>query len=215
MLPTQDRAAEAEAYARQAWAEGEGLAAAATLAWLLWRAGAAEAERLDRAGPARWSGAKPGTWAAGIASLLGDLAGDWASAQRAYLAQDRPAGAASWLPAARAMRAWPRGSAAEALALYDQAAELCQAEEDAAGPGAGPLPPGRSALADGKPIRRPRRPGRRAGADGRDAGHRSPEDRQGVEAALRALDAGREEPWPPWRWQRYDDALRISMLFRP
>ncbi len=54
--------------------------------------------------------------------------------------------------------------------------------------------------------------------------HDSPasEDRQAVTDALTAVAAierghhgtGDHEPWKPWRWQAYDDAFRISVLFR-
>jgi hypothetical protein len=42
------------------------------------------------------------------------------------------------------------------------------------------------------------------------------EDRQAIQQALASLDAGQTPVWPTsaWRWQRYDDAFRISMLFR-
>jgi len=37
---------------------------------------------------------------------------------------------------------------------------------------------------------------------------------RGPNAIALAVDTARTDPWPPWRWQRYDDALRISILFR-
>ena len=71
VLPTQERAVEAGALARQAWAEAGGaadrLAAAATLAWLLWRAGQAEAATWIERGRSLAAGEK-GNWSRGIAT---------------------------------------------------------------------------------------------------------------------------------------------------
>ncbi len=215
VLPTQDRAAEAVICARRAWAEraaGDELGAAATLAWLLGREGDEEAEAWIDRGRALVR-AESGAWASGIAALLDDLAGDWAAAQRAYLDLGQPLAGA--LAACRlGDRQLAQGSVAEAAAAYDRAAQLCQAEGDAGGLAlahyrraeahlrAGDTTAARAALLEARSLL--------AGLP-----LASPEDRQLVEGALQAVDAGTAEPWPVWRWRRYQDSLRISILFQP
>jgi adenylate cyclase len=215
VLPTQGRAAEALALARQAWAErtaDEELAVAATLAWLLWRSGDAEADAwIERA--AALARREAGPWAAGIATLMADLAGDWTAAQRGYLARDQPAGAT--LAACReGDRHLAQGDVTGALALYEQAARLCQAEDDACGLA---LALYRRAEAHWQAADKAaaRADLQEAQALLADAPCNEAADRQLVDLAGLALAAARTTPWPSWRWQRYDDALRISTLFRP
>lgn len=238
VLPTLGRSADAEALARGLWAgpdhgDPDGrLAAAATLAWLLWRRGDAGAGDWIQRSRALLAGktAGRGPWRAGIAALLDDLAGDWPAAQRAYLALDRPAGAL--LAACRqGDRYLAGGDAGAALALYERAAGLGAEEKDAPGLAlaryrwadalvrrgdteaamgmlAGALellemtPPADSAYSD-------------AGYD--DSGYHDSgyHDSWVVRTALDALRAPGEASWPPWRWQAYDDALRISLIFCP
>jgi hypothetical protein len=41
------------------------------------------------------------------------------------------------------------------------------------------------------------------------------QDRHVVRQALDMVDTIQTDPWPHWRWQHYDDAFRISVLFHP
>ena len=237
VLPTQSRATDAEDLARRLWdgAErgvsdrDERLAVAATLAWLLWRRDDAEAgdwiehgrallaEETGRAAvlPTGYS-----SWRAGIAALLDDLAGDWPAARRAYLALDRPAGAL--LAACRqGDRHLAGGDVTAALALYERAASLGTEEKDGHG----------LALARHRQAEALARQGDAAAAAGLlasaldllemaaaentdcpDGGY---SNSQVVQTALDVLHSEVDAPWPPWRWQAYDDALRISLLFCP
>jgi class 3 adenylate cyclase len=138
VLPTQNRTAEAAAFAYQAWVmhapRGNDLSAAATLAWILWRAGDAQAgdwiERARREASAAQGTQHADPWTAGIAALLTDLAGDWASAQRAYLALDQPTGA--MLAACRSGDQYLRqGDVEHAWGLDDQAVTAWEREDDA------------------------------------------------------------------------------------
>lgn len=221
VLPVQDRIEEAEAFARRAWADSQGpdsLAAAVTLAWLLWRAGNAEAGDWIEQGQAlvaRGSGEREPAddWAAGLAALLADLAGDWALARRAYLALNQPVGAA--LVACRqGDRCLREGDAAAALALYDQAAGLWEQEDDGRG----------LALARYRQAEAHRREENEAAARGalqeaadllEVAPSASADDQAVVQQALTDMDGEGHGAWPAWQWRHYDDAFRISILFRP
>jgi hypothetical protein len=46
-------------------------------------------------------------------------------------------------------------------------------------------------------------------------GRAAQEDIQLIQDAQEAVVVGRDGAWRPWRWQQYDDAFRISILFRP
>ncbi len=215
VLPTQGQAAEAEACARQAWAAHEAsgdLAAAATLAWLLWRADDAEAgEWIKRGIALTGQGSDP--WTTAVAALLTDLDGDWESAQEKYLALNEPVGAA--LATCRlGDRHLSQGDTARALALYDQAAEVWNQTNDDCG----------LALARYRQAEAHLRSGDTAATRAalREAltlldtcTTATQDDRETVQRALAAIDTGQTKAWPPWRWQRYDDAFRISILFQP
>ncbi|MEJ2209341.1 MAG: adenylate/guanylate cyclase domain-containing protein [Anaerolineae bacterium] len=238
VLPTQGRAAEAEALARRLWVGQDGrhldgnerLATAATLAWLLWRREDAEAGDCIARGRALLAGeaAGHGPWQAGIAALFNDLGGDWSAAQRAYRALDRPAGIV--LAACRqGDRHLAGGDEEAALALFAQAADVGEKEQDAQGLALARYCQARGlARGDGAAAAKEMLTGaldllhlaedaaiartERAGGDGGDQPGRQL-DSQVVQRALDALRAGGDAPWPPWRWQAYDDALRISLIF--
>lgn len=215
VLPTQNRAAGAEALARRAWAaqgaSGD-LAAAATLAWLLWRADDAEAsDWIERGTTLAAQGSGP--WIAAVTALLTDLKGDWALAHERYLALDEPVGVA--LTACRlGDQHLHGGNLAEALAYYDQAAEVWAQVSDAWGLAlaryrqaeahwqGGDAAAARAALQEALNL-----------LDIPTAA--TQEDRETVQKALSAMDTGQTRAWPPWRWQRYDDAFRISVLLPP
>jgi hypothetical protein len=219
VLATQDRASLAETHARQGWAIREPdteLATAATLAWLLWRAGDPEASNwIERSKELAVHGAAP--FASGIAALLADLSGDWNQAQQAYLSLNQPIGAA--LAACRqGDRSLQEGDAAAALALYERAAALWERENDACGlalarycqAGAflqnGDAAAAHSALLEAQTLLEEMPTG---GQDDRGA------IRQALAGLAAELETGQAVSWSPWRWQRYDDAFRISILFQP
>jgi tetratricopeptide (TPR) repeat protein len=154
--------------------------------------------------------APAGFGSAAVKALLADLAGDWTTAQRAYLALDQPAGAA--LAACRlGDRRLQQGDLDGALFLYTQAADLWDQEDDGCG----------LALAR---YRQAEALWRKEDAVAAQAALRaaqswletarlaSEDDRQVVQ---RALATGRLGDWTPWRWQRYDDALRASVMVQP
>ncbi len=214
VLPMLGQAEAALSCARQAAAlaaPGTELAAAATIAWLLQRAGEPEAEHwLERA--AELAAREPGRWSAGVAALLADLRGDWAAARAAYLEVDRLAAAA--LAACRlGDRHLAHGETAAALALYLQAAGYWQEEDDAAG----------LALARYRQAEVHGRQGEREQAaallqealDLLEQGAGAPdEDRATLAQAHGALEKGLST-WPAWRWQHYVDALYVTLLFHP
>jgi predicted ATPase len=215
VLPTQGRAAEAQDHARWAWAASDAkdaLTCAATLAWLLWRVDNAQASEWIERGRAL-AGEERTARTATISALLMDLAGDWPAAQRAYLALDRPVGAA--LAACRqGDRVLQRGDFAGALALYEQAAGVWERENDSCGLAlaryrqaeahfqSGEAGVARSVLAEAQHL-----------AETAEA--LMQEDRRAIRRAIEAVDAQQPKPWPPWRWQRYDDEFRILELFQP
>jgi class 3 adenylate cyclase/tetratricopeptide (TPR) repeat protein len=213
--PTQGQAAEAEACARRAWAAHEAagdLATAATLAWLLWRADDAEAgDWIERVPTLTAQGSGP--WTAAVAALMTDLAGDWASAQQAYLALDEPVGAA--LAACRLGDQHLRqGDVAGALALYNQAAETWDQESDACGLALARYRQAEAYLrSEGTPASRAALHEALGLLDA--CATATQDDRETVQKALAAVDAGQTGVWPPWRWQRYDDVFCISILFQP
>ncbi len=209
-LPTQGQADEAIACAREAWSllpVGEDLAASATLAWLLWRAEDPAARAwIEHARPL----ATPPTdrWTAGIAALLDDFSGEWEVARRAYLALDHTDGAA--LAACRqGDRTLHDGDIAAALAHYESAADLWKQENDAPG----------LALARYRQAEAYWRAGQSAAA--RAAletalallGDGSAADREIIHTALDSVTEDSATSWPAWRWQAYDDACRILLLF--
>jgi class 3 adenylate cyclase/tetratricopeptide (TPR) repeat protein len=215
VLPTQGQAGAAEDCTRRAWASppltGD-LAPAATLAWLLWRRGAPEAgEWIEAAAMLVAAGAN--RWMAGVATLLRDLAGEWSTVLAAYQALDRPAGTV--LAACRlGDQHLAQGDPTAARTLYDQAAAVAAAESDAAGLG----------LAHYRQAEATAREGNLAAAGAmlrealallETAGTTAEDDRQVLRRVLAAVGARKVGRWPAWRWQHYDDALRIAVLFRP
>ena len=106
------------------------------------------------------------------------------------------------------------GDVAGALALYNQAAETWDQESDDYG----------LALARYRQAEAYLRGGDTAAA--RNTLHEAlgllsacatatQDDRDTIQKALAAVNAGQTGVWLPWRWQRYDDAFRILILFRP
>ena len=230
----------------EAHREETDLAAAVTLAWLLWRAADAELDEWVARGKALAAQVAGGTgrsgrWIAGVSTLLADLAGDWATAQREYLALDRPVGAA--LAACRlGDRLFGQGDVAEALGLYDEAAAIWEQENDACGLALaryrqaeayaqnGDGAASQVALQEAESLLKA------AQFASQDDGHAVQQELDAVQQALDAvqqaldavqqaldavqqdliaMDADPPEAWPSWSWQRYDDAFRISLLFRP
>ncbi len=212
-LPTQGQAAEAEDCARQAWSlspVGEDLAASAILAWLLWRASdPAAREWIEHARPL--AATQTDRWTASIAALLADLSGEWETAQRAYLALDLADDAA--LAACRqgdcALRT---GDIAAALAQYEIAVTTWEQANDAPGLAlaryrqaeaywhTGDCTAARVALETALTLLE-------------SAGERHCADCEAVQTALDIVTQNKTESWPAWRWQAYDDACRILLLF--
>ncbi|MGD8791138.1 MAG: adenylate/guanylate cyclase domain-containing protein [Anaerolineae bacterium] len=220
LLPIKGRDEQAREMAARAWAaevpaagHEVRLATAATMAWLLWRAGDARAgDWIDR-GQALAAGSASGDWVAGVQALLRDLAGDWSAARRAYRRLGRPDGVA--LAACRlGDRYLAEGDAAGALALFEGALELWAEEGDAAG-----LALARYRQAEALARQGDWAAARRALQAAGELLARAPlagdEDRRAIEAGLAAVEAGATGPWPAWHWRRSDDAFRLSMLFRP
>jgi len=46
-------------------------------------------------------------------------------------------------------------------------------------------------------------------------GKMAKDERKFIRAILKTLKTGQTSPWPEWRWQNYDDAFRILILFKP
>lgn len=243
VLPALGQAAEAEACARRACrpgaADGElRIAAMAALAWLLWRRHSPELAEwieacraeirnsklvLSRAEESAIRNPQSAPWLGQVSASLADFAGDWAEAREAYLELGRPPGAAL-VDCHQGDRCIEQGDVEGAQKLYGQAAEIWEAEDDNWGLA---LARCRQAEAHWRAAETDL-----AAASLRAAlellepgGEAAREDRQVVQTALAALEAGsryREpsrsssrSPWPSWRGQRYDDAFRISILFRP
>ncbi len=213
VLPTQGRAAEAEICARQAWAMmpvGEDWVPAAVLAWLLWRADDPAAhEWIAHARPL--AAAATDRWSAGIAALLTDLAGEWETAQRAYQALELNDAAA--LAACRQgdqrLRA---GDRAAALAHYEVAATTWEQANDAPGLALVHYRRAEAQWRNGDPI------AARSALETalvllENAAESYRPDRAVIHTALDIVTANRTEDWPAWRWQAYDDACRILLLF--
>ncbi|MBN1890089.1 MAG: hypothetical protein JW850_18980 [Thermoflexales bacterium] len=231
VLPALGQAVEAETCARQACWVGVAddelrIAAGAALAWLLWRRHSPElAEwiaackseiRNQRSVISKSSDREPRaalkTWLSGLSALLADFAGEWAEAQRAYLELGRPPGMA--LAACRQGDCHlEQGDIAGAQELYGQASEIWEAEDDAWGLA---LARYRQAEAHWRAAETDRAAAKlRAALELLELGEAAQEDRQAVQLALAALEAGAHTPRPAWPWQRYDDTFRISILFRP
>jgi class 3 adenylate cyclase/tetratricopeptide (TPR) repeat protein len=214
VLPTQDRMSEAESYARQAWEVCEAdtaLQAAATLAWLLWRAGDAETDEWIKRGKAL-AVPSPAPWAGAVAALLADLTGDWNQSQRAYLGLGRPIGVA--LAACRqGDRHLQEGAIEGALELYGQAAATWESENDACGLALARYCQARAFVQGGDTISA-RSALREAQALLETAPTGNLSDRSATTQALAALEAGQTVPWSWQRWQCYDDTFRISILFQ-
>ncbi len=209
-LPTQGQAETAETCVREAWSlspVSEDLAASATLAWILWRAGNPAARAwIDHARPLAMNPAD--RWTAGIAALLDDFNGEWEAAQRAYLALGH-SDAAALAACRQGDHALRDGDVAAALAHYENAADLWKQEDDAPG----------LALARYRQAEAYWRAGQ--GAAARAAletalallGDGDSEDRETIRTALDIVTTQSDESWPAWRWQAYDDACRILLLF--
>ena len=213
MLPTQGQDDEAIACAREAWSLSPLddtaclLAASAVLAWLLWRQDDDNMhEWIDYARPL--AATPTDRWTASIAVLLDDFSGAWEAVQRAYLALGHTDGAA--LAACRqGDRALHNNDVAEALAHYESAAELWEQDDDATG----------LALARYRQAEAYWRTGQgdaaRAALETALAliGDGEEEDRKVIQAALDNVTESSATDWLPWRWQAYDDACRILLLF--
>ncbi len=219
VLPLTGQAQQAKACARQVWEAhhpNSEKAAAASLAWLLWRSGdpiasdwIEQAQKLGAPQAERWESQQ---WEAKIEALLTDLAGDWETAQKAYLKLDQPSGAA--LAACRlGDQRLHQGDIAAAMAAYGQAEEIWEREKDAPG----------LALADYRQAEAFwQSADTSAAADeleealmllGDNAA--AQDDRQVIQSALQIVGGEQTKEWPGWRWQLYDDAFRILLLFRP
>jgi hypothetical protein len=229
VLPALGQAVEAETCARQAcWVgvadDERRIAAGVALAWLLWRRYSPELDewiaackfeirKLTLALHAEIRNSSFATWLSGLSALLADFAGEWAEAQGTYLELGRLPGAA--LVACRmGDQRLELEDVEGAQKLYGQAAEIWEAEDDGWGLA---LARYRQAEAHWRAAETDRAAASlRAALELLEAGgEAAQEDRQAVEMALAALVAGGCPPRPPWHWQRYDDAFRVSLLFRP
>ncbi|MBN1146268.1 MAG: AAA family ATPase [Anaerolineales bacterium] len=129
VLPTQGRVNEAIQVLRKELGKPQDVnnaTAAATMCWLLWRAG--------RTGIDRWVKRckelilpASGAWTGDLAVLLADFAGEWAAAITGYTALGKPVGAA--LAAMRlGNQALSKDDLARALSYYQRAGDLWEAE---------------------------------------------------------------------------------------
>ncbi|MGC9395835.1 MAG: adenylate/guanylate cyclase domain-containing protein [Anaerolineae bacterium] len=215
-LPTQGQAAEAVACAREAWSLSPLddapclLAASVALGWLLWRAEDDNARAwIDYARPL--AATPVDRWTASIAALLGDLSGEWETAQRAYLALGHTDGAA--LAGCRqGDRALHNNDIAAALAHYESAAELWKQDDDTTGLALARYRQAEAYWKSGTPA------AARAALETAlallgddDELHHA--DREAIRAALDIVTGQSTGNWHRWRWQAYDDACRILLLF--
>ena len=215
VLPTQGELAEAETCAGRVLAArpaGEELTALATLAWLAWRGGSERTEEWIERGRTL-AAAGSDRWTVEVATLLADLAGEWNLARSNYLALDRPVGAAL-ASCYQGDQALEGGESVLALERYQEAADIWEEENDAEG----------LTLALYRQARAYWRDSDAAAANAMLAeiltllekgGQATEDDRLLLEGVQETIRAGRGITWPPWRWQRYDDAFRISILFKP
>ncbi len=212
-LPPQGQAVAAEQCARQAWslaAVGEALAASAILAWLLWRKGdPAVCEWIDHA--RRLVAAPTGRWAAGVAALLADFAGEWETARRAYLALDLGDGAAL-IACRQGDRALQDDDVAAALTQYETAAVIWEQQNDAPGLALARYRQAEAFWRTGDPAAaRAALETALALLESADEAYRV--DSETVRMVLDSVANGTAADWPAWRWQAYDDACRILLLF--
>jgi tetratricopeptide (TPR) repeat protein len=213
MLPTQGQADEALACAREAWSLSPLddvpclLASSAVLAWLLWRADNENARAwIEYARPL--AATPVDRWTASIAALLDDFNGEWEAAQRAYLTLGHTDGAA--LAGCRQGDcALHDGDVAAALAHYESAAELWKQEDDATGLALARYRQAEAYWQSETPA------AARAALETALAllGDGDNEDRETIRAALDIVTAQSDESWPAWRWQVYNDACHILLLF--
>jgi class 3 adenylate cyclase/tetratricopeptide (TPR) repeat protein len=193
------------------------LAAAAALAWILWRAGdphAAEWVDLGRQAVAY----RTDPWSIGLAAMLSDLAGDRAEARRMYLvldaAQVQGAHAGAVLTSCRLgdLRLG-QGDLGGAMTYYDHAADLCARESDACGLALARYRQAEASLRRGDAISA-QAALREAASLLATSAMATQEDRLTIDQMLSGT-CDKVGVWPAWRWQAYDDAFRISILFRP
>jgi class 3 adenylate cyclase/tetratricopeptide (TPR) repeat protein len=216
-LPMVGRADEAETLLRDAEAQGQatfGLAASATMAWLLWRSGNPDAttwiEKTTEMLPS-----DPAPWEVGIEIMLNDFRGKWRLVIPLYKSIDRPVGAA--LASVRLGDQHLRdGETDKALAAYQKSAKIWdQLLDDQCG-----FALARYRLAevyfhlDEREASRSNLDAVEEHLDSCPAPVRE-EGRALIVRALEMIKADDRSPWPTWRWQHYDDAFRIRLLFQP
>ncbi len=221
LLPTQRRAADAEKLLRGALSAcnppGDAILAAtayATLAWLLWRAAQPEsAEWAERARTQLSDNSSP--WATAITVMVTGFEGNWGAARTGYNALGVPPGAAlaslrlgdqklqqNDIPAAhkcyrQAAVVWKDSPAPEnglALALYRQAEVHWRVQESAEARAR--LDEAQAALPACAPLLH---------GDGYAA----------IQAAIKMIETEKPHTWPEWRWQAFDDAFHIALIFHP
>jgi len=215
VLPTQDQTEEAITFARRANDDDLPIemrvAASATLAWLLWRSDDREADDWIRQ-TETLTASPTDPWSAGVAALMQDLSGDYASAREAYMNIGQLDGTALVL-CQLGDRHLVQGSADQALKLYNQASDIWDQENDAHG----------LALAR---YRQAQVYWQQSDADlayvtlnqalallniGAPADQA---DQRAIQSAREIVKGECAGDWPAWHWRLYDDAFRISILFR-
>ncbi len=215
-LPMLGHADEAEKLLRDAYAQDNAafdLAASATLAWLLWRAGNPDATAwIDNTTEMLLP--DPSPWEVGIEIMLNDFRGKWQLVIPLYKSIDRPVGAA--LASVRlGDQHLQEGNMKKGLAAYQKSAKIWdQLLGDQCG-----LALARYRLAEVY-WQRDDRKAARSNLDAVDqylvacpAGVRE-EGRALVVRAIEKIKSDDRNSWPNWHWQSYDDAFRIKLLFQ-
>ena len=215
-LPTQNRAAEALKLLQQALKDklaGRNLAAVSTMAWLSWRAGKSDvlfwihkAQRLVRR--------ETGDWARQVKALLADLQGSWRTAHKAFQALENPLGAI--LALLRAGEKFQKeGDLSQALALYQQAAELWRKQPgEMSGLALALYQQAGVYWTLNKPEDTQRLLEEALAVLPDCAPQLQPPGRVAIQRALKTVAKGKARRLPDWSWQAFDDAFRISILFQ-
>jgi class 3 adenylate cyclase/tetratricopeptide (TPR) repeat protein len=225
VLPTQGRAGEAITVLQRIAPSPEETnlpESAATMAWLLWRAGKIEWEPwAERTRELLGEGVGP--WGAKVEACLEDMAGEWDYAMVDYLALEKPLGAA--LASIRmGDRLLSEGDLDRALKCYQSAQELWLTRTQEAG--GVPLALYRQSevywrMQDVEGARQMLEQG--LVEIGQEAGGSSVSPisarcRSAIRRALKLVAGGAgsaTKRWPACDWQPYDDSFRISILFHP
>jgi class 3 adenylate cyclase/tetratricopeptide (TPR) repeat protein len=187
-------------------------AAQATLAWLHWRAGHPSAA--DTLAAARSLVASPADgWSAAVNAFLAVLAGEWEAAAEGFQALDNPAGLALAL-CYQGDYLLQQGEGAAATGRYQQAAEVCQKEnQDQRGLALIHFRQAEAHWRNGDPAASANAL-RQAVVLLQSEKLADPHDLATAQRLLLAAESGLAGRWPAFA-SAYQDAFAITLLFRP